>query len=49
MITAIVLINTAQGHTPEVAQALMELPGIAAEKNNRNLELFAKEVMPHIR
>lgn len=28
---------------------LMELPGIAAEKNNRNLELFAKEVMPHIR
>jgi len=29
MITAIVLINTAQGHTPEVAQALMELPGIS--------------------
>jgi hypothetical protein len=28
---------------------LMELPGIAADKNNRNLELFAKEVMPHIR
>jgi DNA-binding Lrp family transcriptional regulator len=29
MITAIVLINTAQGQTQEVAQALMELPGIA--------------------
>jgi len=28
MITAIVLINTAQGRTPEVAQALLELPGI---------------------
>lgn len=29
MITAIVLINTAQGRTPEVAQALIELPGVA--------------------
>jgi DNA-binding Lrp family transcriptional regulator len=29
MITAIVLINTAQGRTPDVAQALMDLPGIA--------------------
>ena len=29
MITAIVLINTAQGRTPEVAQALIALPGIA--------------------
>jgi len=28
MITAIVLINTAQGRTPEVAQALLELPGV---------------------
>lgn len=28
MITAIVLIKTAQGRTPEVAQALIELPGI---------------------
>jgi DNA-binding Lrp family transcriptional regulator len=28
MITAIVLINTAQGSTPEVAQALIDLPGI---------------------
>jgi hypothetical protein len=28
---------------------LMELPGIAADKNNRNLGLFAKEVMPQIR
>jgi DNA-binding Lrp family transcriptional regulator len=28
MITAIVLINTAQGRTPEVAQALLEQPGI---------------------
>jgi DNA-binding Lrp family transcriptional regulator len=28
MITAIVLINTAQGRTPEVAQALIDLPGI---------------------
>jgi hypothetical protein len=28
---------------------LMELPGIAANKNNRNLEFFAKEVMPYIR
>jgi DNA-binding Lrp family transcriptional regulator len=28
MITAIVLINTAQGRTPEVAQALIELPGV---------------------
>ena len=28
MITAVVLINTAQGRTPEVAQALIELPGI---------------------
>ena len=36
--------NTRITHT-----VLMELPGIAAEKNNRNLELFAKEVMPHIR
>ncbi|MGA3025789.1 MAG: Lrp/AsnC ligand binding domain-containing protein [Bryobacteraceae bacterium] len=29
MVTAIVLINTAQGSTPEVAQALIDLPGIA--------------------
>jgi len=29
MVTAIVLINTAQGRTPEVAQALIDLPGIA--------------------
>ncbi len=28
MITAVVLINTAQGRTPEVAEALIELPGI---------------------
>ncbi len=28
MVTAIVLINTAQGKTPEVAQALIELEGI---------------------
>lgn len=28
MITAIVLINTAQGRTPEVAQALLDLPGV---------------------
>jgi DNA-binding Lrp family transcriptional regulator len=28
MVTAIVLINTAQGSTPEVAQALIDLPGI---------------------
>jgi len=28
MITAVVLINTTQGRTPEVAQALIELPGI---------------------
>ncbi len=28
MITAIVLINTAQGHTPEVAQTLIDLPGV---------------------
>lgn len=28
MITAIVLINTAQGRTPEVAQALIGLPGV---------------------
>jgi len=28
MVTAIVLINTAQGCTPEVAQALIDLPGI---------------------
>ena len=28
MITAIVLINTAKGRTPEVAQALIDLPGI---------------------
>jgi DNA-binding Lrp family transcriptional regulator len=29
MVTAIVLINTAQGQTPDVAQALIDLPGIA--------------------
>jgi len=29
MVTAIVLINTAQGRTPEVAQALIRLPGIS--------------------
>ena len=29
MVTAIILINTAQGRTPEVAQALIDLPGIA--------------------
>jgi DNA-binding Lrp family transcriptional regulator len=29
MITAIVLINTAQGHTQEVAQALIEIPGVS--------------------
>jgi DNA-binding Lrp family transcriptional regulator len=29
MITAIVLINTTQGRTPEVAQALIDLPGIS--------------------
>ncbi len=28
MVTAVVLINTAQGCTPEVAQALIDLPGI---------------------
>jgi DNA-binding Lrp family transcriptional regulator len=28
MITAIVLINTAQGRTPEIAQALIELAGV---------------------
>ncbi len=28
MITAIVLINTAQGRTPDVAQALLDLPGV---------------------
>jgi DNA-binding Lrp family transcriptional regulator len=29
MVTAIVLINTAQGRTPEVAQALIDLPGVS--------------------
>jgi DNA-binding Lrp family transcriptional regulator len=29
MITAIVLINTAQGCTPDVAQALINLPGVS--------------------
>ena len=29
MVTAIVLINTAQGRTAEVAQALMDMPGVA--------------------
>lgn len=28
MVTAIILIKTAQGRTPEVAQALLDLPGI---------------------
>ncbi len=28
MITAIVLINTVQGRVPEVAQSLLELPGV---------------------
>ncbi len=28
MITAIILINTVQGRTPEIAQALIDLPGI---------------------
>lgn len=28
MVTAIILIKTVQGRTPEVAQALLELPGI---------------------
>lgn len=28
MVTAFVLINTAQGHTPDIAQALIDLPGI---------------------
>jgi DNA-binding Lrp family transcriptional regulator len=28
MVTAIILITTAQGHTAEVAQALIDLPGI---------------------
>jgi DNA-binding Lrp family transcriptional regulator len=28
VITAIVLINTAQGRTPEVAQELIDLPGV---------------------
>jgi len=28
MITAIVLINTTQGRTPEVAQTLIDLPGV---------------------
>jgi DNA-binding Lrp family transcriptional regulator len=28
MITAVVLINTAQGRTPEVAQTLINLPGV---------------------
>jgi DNA-binding Lrp family transcriptional regulator len=28
MITAIVLVNTAQGRVPEVAQALIDLPGV---------------------
>ena len=28
MITAIVLVNTAKGRTPEVAQALIDLPGV---------------------
>jgi DNA-binding Lrp family transcriptional regulator len=28
VITAIVLINTAQGRTPDVAQSLIELPGV---------------------
>lgn len=29
MVTAIILINTSQGRTPEVAQALIDLPGIS--------------------
>jgi DNA-binding Lrp family transcriptional regulator len=29
MVTAIILIKTAQGQTPEVAQALTDLPGIS--------------------
>jgi DNA-binding Lrp family transcriptional regulator len=29
MVTAIVLINTAQGRTAEVAQALIDMPGVA--------------------
>ena len=29
MVTAIVLINVEQGRVPEVAQALIELPGVA--------------------
>jgi DNA-binding Lrp family transcriptional regulator len=29
MVTAIILINTAQGRTPEVAQALIDLAGIS--------------------
>jgi DNA-binding Lrp family transcriptional regulator len=29
MVTAIVLINTAQGRTPDVAQALIDLPGVS--------------------
>jgi len=28
MVTAIVLINTTQGRTPEVAQALIDLPAL---------------------
>jgi DNA-binding Lrp family transcriptional regulator len=28
MVTAIILINTAQGRTPEIAQTLVDLPGI---------------------
>lgn len=28
MVTAVILINTAQGRTPEVAQGLIEMPGI---------------------
>ena len=28
MITAIILINTTQGHTPDVAQALIDIPGV---------------------
>ncbi len=29
MVTAIILINTAKGRTPEVAQSLIDVPGIA--------------------
>ncbi len=29
MVTGIILINTAKGRTPEVAQSLIDLPGIA--------------------